>query len=154
MSEAKDTYLKGYEKESLFKNFLVFFSLLEVLLVLLFIELYHTAKREHRQNLFQTMQVCSYTLECEQFDFDFASKDAGQPNTLLGEYELYSYFSIPTSEKFYIKILYPKKMLQKDIHEIQSRLWIRFILATFLLLHHRTLFYFLLFKTHTKSTAT
>ena len=134
MSGDKDTCLKRYEKESLFKNFLVFFSLLELLLVLLFTELYHTAKREHRQNLFKTMQVCSYTLECDQFEFDFVPKDKGKPNTLMGEQELYSYFSIPTSEKFYIKIAYPQNKLQKDMQEIRSVLWLRFGLATFLLL--------------------
>ncbi len=133
MYVVKDTYLKRYEKESLFKNFLVFFSLLEFLLVFLFLELYHTEKREYRQNLFKTMQVCSYTLECDQFEFDFVSKDEGNPNTLIGNSELYAYFSIPTSEKFYIKILYPQEALKKDIDEIQSGFWIRFILATFLL---------------------
>ncbi len=126
--------MKRYEKESLLKNFFVFFSLLEILLVLLFTELYRTERREYRQALFQTMQVCSYTLECEQFGFDFVPKESGKPNTLYGEEELYSYFRIPKSDKFYIKISYPKKSLQADMQKIFSGLLVKFVLATLLLL--------------------
>jgi len=125
--------LKQYEKESLFKNFLVFFSLLELLLVLLFVELYHTEKREYRHNLFKTMQLCSYTFECEQFVFDFVSKEEGKANTLLEEKELYSDFAIPKSEKFNIRISYPHKRLQADMQKIESVLWFKFIMATLLL---------------------
>ncbi|WP_294952032.1 HAMP domain-containing sensor histidine kinase [Sulfurovum sp.] len=126
--------MKRYEKESLLKNFFVFFSLLEILLILLFTELYRTEKREYHQTLFQTMQVCSYTLECEQFTFDFVSKESGKPNTLYGENELYSYFQIPKSDKFYIKIAYPPGSLQADMRKIISTLLVKFVLATLLLL--------------------
>ncbi len=130
----KGICLKRYEKESLLKNFFVFFSLLEILLVLLFTELYRTERSEYRQRLFQTMQVCSYTLECEQFGFDFVPKESGNPNTLYEEENLYSYFPIPKSDKFYIKITYPKKSLQADMQKIVSALLVKFVLATLLLL--------------------
>lgn len=126
--------MKQYEKESLFKNFLVFFSLLELLLILLFVELYRSEQSEYRQNLFKTMQVCSFTLECEEFEFEFVSTEEGKVNTLLGEKRLYSDFTIPKSEKFNIRISYPEKRLQSDMEKIESALWIKFMLATFLLL--------------------
>jgi len=125
--------LKRYEKESLFKNFLVFFSLLEILLVLLFTELYHTQKREYRQDLFKTMQVCSYTMNCEQFIFDFAPKKGTKHNELHDDNGLYAYFSIPKSKKFYIKISYPFENFLSDMQQIKRVLWIKFILATLLL---------------------
>lgn len=112
----------------------MFFSLLEVLLILLFVELYRTEKREYRQNLFKTMQLCSYTFECEQFSFDFVSKEEGKANTLLGSNKLYSDFPIPKSEKFNIRISYPQKAFRSDMQKITSALWIKFILATLLLL--------------------
>ncbi len=126
--------MKRYEKESLFKNFFVFFFLLEILLVLLFTELYRTEKREYKQTLFQTMQVCSYTLACEDFTFDFVSKEKGKPNTLYGTDELCSYFSIPKSDKYYMKIAYPSVSFKKDMQEIITGLLVKFILATLLLL--------------------
>jgi len=68
--------LKRYEKESLLKNFFVFFILLELLLLLLFTELYRTQKREYKQNIFKTMHVCNYTMECKQFSYDFIEQDS------------------------------------------------------------------------------
>jgi signal transduction histidine kinase len=129
----KGIFLKKYEKESLLKNFLVFFLLLETLLVLLFIELYHTQEKEYKQDIYKTMQVCSYTLECKQFNFDFSPKDKVKRHTLYDDKGLYSYFSIPKSEKFYIQITYPHDAYTQDIYKIQQHnLW-QFILLTFVL---------------------
>ncbi len=134
ISEGKDTYLKNYEKESLFKNFLVFFSLLEILLILLFIELYRTKKTEYRHNLLQNMRLCSYSLECEQFSFDFSPQSENILNKLYDGNETHAYFTIPKSKKYYMKISYAADKLQADIQEITRSLWIQFILASILLL--------------------
>jgi len=125
--------LKNYEKESLFKNFLVFFSLLEILLILLFVELYHTKKTEYRHNLLQDMQLCSYSLECEQFSFDFAPQSENILNKLHDNNGTYAYFTIPKSKKYYMKITYASDKLYADIRSIQHTLWIKFFLATLLL---------------------
>jgi len=125
--------LKRYEKESLFKNFLVFFSLLEILLILLFLELYHTEKKEYRQNLYKTMQLCSYTLECEQFSFDFAPSDKNKLNELYEDGGLYSYFAIPKSKKFYMKISYPQKNVLADMKKLRQSYILFFILVSLLL---------------------
>jgi len=134
ISEEGVTCLKSYEKESLFKNFLVFFSLLEILLVLLFTELYRTEKREYRQSLFKTMQVCSYTYECPQFTFEFTPKSDQKNNTLYEDDGLYAYFYIPKSDKFNVKISYPQSRYREDMREIRKALWIKFALATILLM--------------------
>ena len=104
------------------------------LLVLLFIELYHTQKKEYKQDLYKTMQVCSYTMECPQFKFDFAEYNQTQLNKLYEDNGPYAYFSIPTSQEFMIKFYYEKTHFLDDIKEIRSTLWVRFILATFLLM--------------------
>ncbi len=134
ISEAEDIFLKSYEKESLLKNFLVFFSLLEVLLVLLFGELNHTEIKEYKQNIHKTMQLCSYTMKCDQFQFNFAPKDNHKLNRLYENSGLYSFFTIPKSQKYLIRISYPKKALHKDMTHIRNILWIKFIVATFLLM--------------------
>ena len=132
-SEVKGIYLKNYEKESLFKNFLVFFSLLEILLVMLFIELYRTKKTEYRHNLLQSMQLCSYSLECEQFSFDFAPQSENILNKLYDNNGTHAYFTIPKSKKYYMKITYAADTLHADIKSILHSLWIKFILASLLL---------------------
>ena len=125
--------MKRYEKESLLKNFLVFFSLLEILLIMLFMELYHIKKREYKQNIFKTMHICNYTMKCKQFTYDFAKKDKSKLNDIFDSNGLYAYFTIPDSEKYYMKISYPKNKYREDVQKIKNTLWIKFTLATFLL---------------------
>ena len=125
--------MKAYEKESLLKNFWVFFSLLELLLVLLFMELYHSQKASYKEEIFKTMQVCSYTFACEQFLFDFAPKSKASLQQLHEDDGLYSYFSIPTSKSYYLKISYPPSDMQRDLTQIRNTLWIKFIIATLIL---------------------
>ena len=131
--EEKDTLLKKYERESLFKNFLVFFSLLEVLLILLFFQLYHNEIQDYKQNIYKDMEVCSYTLKCTQYKFDFAPKATTTINVLYEDSSLYSYFRVPKSKKFHIKISYPLKKLREDSNKIFYRLLIEFIAISFLL---------------------
>jgi len=125
--------LKNYEKESLFKNFIVFFSLLEILLVLLFLELYRTKNSEYKRTLLQEMQLCSYSLKCEQFSFDFEPQDKNILNKLYENNGTYAYFSIPESKKYYMKISYDNDKLKNDMREITQAFWIQFIFATLLL---------------------
>jgi len=81
------------------------------------------------------MQVCSYTYDCPQFSFAFTPKSEHQKsNALYSDDGLYAYFYIPGSEKFDIKIAYPKARYQEDIAQIQRSLLIKFILATLLLM--------------------
>lgn len=125
--------MKKYEKESLVKNFLVFFSLLSTLLVLLFVELYHTQLHEYKQDIYKTMKICSYTMDCPQFEYDFIEKDQSNLNTLEDEEGLHNYFPIPKSEKFYMKISYAKSKYMYNIQKHKNVLWVKFILALFLL---------------------
>ncbi len=100
---------------------------------MLFLELYHTQKEEYKQGIFKTMQVCSYTFSCEQFLFDFAPKKDTTPNQLYHDETLYSYFQIPKSQKFYLKITYPKKHLLQDMKALKKSLWLKCIVASFIL---------------------
>jgi len=101
--------------------------------VLLFIELYHTKKSEYRHSLLQDMRVCSYSLACEQFTFDFAPQKENILNTLYDNNATYAYFTIPKSKKYYMKISYSEQKLQTDLQDIIYTLWIKFFLATLLL---------------------
>jgi len=101
--------------------------------MLLFLELFHTQKQEYKQGLLKTMQVCSYTFKCEQFTFDFSPKKGVQVHQLYEDSGLYSYFSIPKSEKYYLKISYTSQAYYHDMKDIKETLWIKFILATVLL---------------------
>lgn len=126
--------MKKYEQESLVKNFLVFFSLLEVLLILLFVELYSSYKNEYKQGIYKSMQVCSYTMDCPEFNFDFALKKSSHLNVLYEDDGLYAFFIIPDSKKFNIKISYAQRNFSQDLQRERNIFWLKFIATTFLLL--------------------
>jgi len=80
------------------------------------------------------MQVCSYTMNCPQFTFDFAPKNNNQLNELHEDDGLYAFFTIPKSEKFNIKISYSQRNFSQDLQKERNIFWIKFISATFILL--------------------
>ena len=80
------------------------------------------------------MQLCSYSLKCTQFSFDFAPQNKNILNKLYDYNGTYAYFTIPKSKKYYMKISYAENKLHADMKEITQILWIKFILASLLLL--------------------
>ncbi len=79
------------------------------------------------------MQLCSYSLECEQFSFDFAPQSENILNKLYDNNGTHAYFTIPKSKKYYMKISYREDKLKTDIEEITHSLWLQFILVSLLL---------------------
>ena len=80
------------------------------------------------------MRLCSYSLECEQFSFDFAPQSDNILNKLYDNNGTYAYFRIPKSKKYHMKITYTEDKLAADIEEIIYSLWLQFTLASLLLL--------------------
>ena len=72
-------------------------------------------------------------MECKQFNYDFVDQNKSKLNELFEEDGLHSYFPIPKSKKYYMKISYAVQDYQKDIYEITKSFWIKFIIAAFLL---------------------
>lgn len=79
------------------------------------------------------MQVCSYTLECTQFTFDFVSKEKSKYDILHEDKGLYSNFPIPKSKKYNIQISYSQNAYRQDIRKIQKEHALYFSLMSLLL---------------------
>ena len=127
--------MKNYEKESIFKNFLVFFSLLELLLVLLFFEIYHIKKSDYTNSILKDMRICSLSLKCDKFKFDFSTQDKDIIlNKIYQDKNIHAYFTIPKSKKYYLNISYPVSKVEIDRYSIRKVLWIEFFLFSILLL--------------------
>jgi signal transduction histidine kinase len=73
------------------------------------------------------MEVCSYTLKCQKYKIDFAPKATTTSNTLYEKGGLYSYFRVPKSKKFHIKLLYPENKFQEDKRGFFYTLLLKFI---------------------------
>ena len=107
---------------------------MEILLILLFVELYRAEYKEYKEKLYKNMQLCSYTMNCRQFAFDFAPKDRRKQRKLYENDGYYSYFEIPKSQKYLMKISYPATAVHKDLSQIRHLLMIKFAMATLLLM--------------------
>ena len=124
------------EKESLVKNFLIFFLLLEILLSLLFYLFYKDKVKDIYELLLKRMQVCSYTLSCKEFDYDFfPKKERLLTNKLYHtKNEIYALFPIPNSKKFLLKVSYSNDKLQSDTGELAFNLFTIYLFATAIIL--------------------
>jgi signal transduction histidine kinase len=103
--------LKTYEWEALFKSFLIFFILLEVLLGLNFWYEFHEKKTEIGNKIRMEMKLCAYKIECNGMLTDFVERSKEtEVNILYAKKDtFYSYFKVPTVEKYVMKIVYPPR---------------------------------------------
>ena len=132
--------MKRYERESLFKNFIIFFSLLEILLLLLFWQIYHNDKDDLNKNLLHTMQICSYSLDCKEFDIDFSKKNDKNLNHIyFNKKGVDGYFVIPTSKKYDIHLHYSNKKYNQDKYNIILDLSFKIVIFSIILLIVATL---------------
>ena len=107
---------------------------MEILLFFLFIEIYHIQYEEYKKNIYKNMQLCSLTMQCKKFLFDFVPKKNNKTNILITKnHTFYSFFTIPKSQKFLLKISYPNYHITKDLKNIQVKLFFRFLLASLIL---------------------
>jgi signal transduction histidine kinase len=77
------------------------------------------------------MKLCSYTLKCKDYSFDFVEKKKQEIAKLnFDSNEIYSLFHIPTSNEFLLKISLDKKSYLIKKKAIKSALQRKFLLYT------------------------
>ena len=107
------------------KSFSLFFLSQAILVGALFFISYKTQVQTLDESLFSKMRVCSFNLKCDEFKLDFVDKEERELYKLhKDENALSSYFSIPNSEKYVLKIYLLKNEYEKQIQELQKRLLI------------------------------
>ncbi len=129
--------MKRYEKESLFKNFLIFFSIQAILLAIIVMQNFNDEKKSLNKRILNEMRICSYNLKCDKFDIDFVSKKENREvSKLYFDGGIISYYSLPTVDKFLLKIsLRQDKYLNyvEQIREKEIRLFIIYLIVTAIL---------------------
>ena len=75
------------------------------------------------------MQLCAYTLRCEGLKTDFVEKaeDKGE-NILYKDGDFYSYFKVPTADKYLMKVTYPKINYLPRVKKLEERTYRKFLL--------------------------
>lgn len=114
---------------------MVFFSLLELLLFLLFLQIYQNIKKDYHKELLHNMQICSYSLTCNKYRVNFAPKHQKNLNRLYFDKDnINAFFYIPKSKKFDMSLGYSIDEYNEDISTIFTKIVFEFIAITLLLL--------------------
>lgn len=120
--------MKTYELESFSKSFLIFLTLLEVLLAINFWDEYQVKKLEIEDKIHIEMKLCAFTIQCEGLKTDFVDKnESKEENTLLyQDGDFYSYFKVPTSDKYLMKVMYPRANYIARVEKLENKLYNKF----------------------------
>ncbi len=113
--------MKKFEAEALTKGFILFFVSLEILLAIIFVLDYDKEIDQLDNRISNEMKICSYNLKCKQFDFDFSDRNDQVTYTLYKDKSgLYSFFDIPTTENYLMKLFYPQERYLQEVYEIKK----------------------------------
>ncbi|MGA9046398.1 sensor histidine kinase [Sulfuricurvum sp.] len=124
--------MKRVETESFVKSFLLFFLSLGLLNTFLFVFEYRQKKHDLGEKVLTQMKLCSFDLKCTQFDIDFVPlKTQNLYKLFQDDAGLHSFFSIPGSENYSMKLTLPQKHYRTMVGEIQEEL-IRYYLIVLL----------------------
>jgi len=101
---------------------LIFFLLLEVLLGLNFWYEFHEKKIELKEKIRLEMKLCAYKIECNGMLTDFVERNKEtEVNILHNENgSFYSYFKVPTVDKYVMKITYPVQRYQHYMEQLKT----------------------------------
>ena len=124
--------MKRYEVESLLKTFFIFFALLEILLAINFLQEYKNRLNSLEEKITVDMKLCAYTMQCEGLYTDFVENDKKlEENILYSDKDFYSYYNVPKTPKYLMKVTYPAKRYHLLSKQVKQTVINRFLLYTF-----------------------
>jgi signal transduction histidine kinase len=108
---------------------MIFFILLEVLLAINFWHEYQVKKLEMEEKIHVEMKLCAFTIQCDGLSTDFVDKEKDkEENILYKKGDFYSYFKIPTAEKYLMKVVYPQEKYQERVNNLEEKIQYKFLL--------------------------
>jgi len=101
--------------------------LFEVLLAINFWHEYQVKKVEIEDKIHIEMKLCAFTLQCEGLKTDFVDNtEKKEENILYQDGDFYSYFKVPTSDKYLMKVMYSKVNYIQRVEKLEGKLTRRF----------------------------
>ncbi len=116
------------ELESFVKSFLLFFTSLTTLLIVLFYANFTKDIQTLDEKLFSQMRVCSFDLKCDKFEMDFIEHgDVELYSLYKNSNGLSSYYPIPKSKKYIISLHFTIEKYNKEISKLKKNAILEFI---------------------------
>ena len=124
--------MKKVEKEALFKSFMLFFFSQALLLSALFYLNFQKEKQTLDEQIFSKMRICSFSLHCKDYKIDFVAKKDYELYRLYKESDkLSAYFTIPGSQKNYLRIYLQKQKYKKMLQKIEKEMLVEYVFFLF-----------------------
>lgn len=74
------------------------------------------------------MKLCAFSLQCAGLITDFVDKDEDkEENILYQDGGFYSYFKVPTSEKYLMKVMYSQENYRQRVEKLANKLYGKFL---------------------------
>lgn len=106
---------------------MIFLVLLEVLLAINFWNEYQVKKIEIEEKIHIEMKLCAFTLQCEGLKTDFVDKEENkEENILYQDGDFYSYFKVPTSDKYLMQVIYPLNQYVPRVKKLEDKIFRKF----------------------------
>ncbi len=112
---------------------MIFLILLEILLAINFWHEFQERKDGIEEKIQIEMQLCAYNLQCGGLKTDFVEKaENKEKNILYKDGDFYSYFKVPTVDKYLMKVVYPQASYLHRIKKLEERTYHKFFRYSFL----------------------
>ncbi len=136
--------MKVYEKESLLKSFLLFFSVIEVFLIVILYRHYQLEDEHLGENLFLQMKNYSLFFDDDRFDIDVVDneKDSRLYELHKDEDTLYILVPFADDEDDLLKIYYPITSYYRTLAKIRWTTFLYFFILSFIAVLISSLFSF------------
>jgi signal transduction histidine kinase len=73
------------------------------------------------------MKLCAYTVQCDGLKTDFVEKDKDKEENILYKHgDFYSYFQVPTVDKYLMQVIYPKSRYISRVEQIKNSIYNKF----------------------------
>jgi len=98
--------------------------------VLLAINFWHELRNDKAQleeKIQIEMKLCAYTVQCEGLKTDFVEKDKDKEENILYKHgDFYSYFKVPTVDKYLMQVIYPESRYLSRVEKIKNSVYNKF----------------------------
>ena len=124
--------MKTYELESLLKSFFIFFILLQILLAINFWHEFQDKKVQLDEKIQIEMKLCAFKVQCDGLKTDFVDRRKDREENILYKHgDFYSYFKVPTVEKYLMQVVYPRSRYLARVEKIKHNTYRKFFFYSF-----------------------
>jgi len=136
------------EKESFFKSFILFFTIIEIFLGFIFYNYYKIESEHLQENISMQMKNYSFFLDNDKFDINIVpkTKDSKYYELFITDKELYILTPIDSVSSDILKIYYPKCEYIKSLLKIKKHIIWQFALTSLISIVISILFSFYILK--------